>query len=137
MKISAMNGMSCRLQASSLGRQVKRHRFWIGLAAGAAVMWALSGNLGALAVTGAGAVLLSVLPCALMMGVCMKMMHHGHGDSCDTAKKVVEPTSSSVVPVPANKSVVSLPSEVAYGQSAPFERPAVAQAPASSTNPQE
>jgi hypothetical protein len=69
MKTSATNGMSCRLQASPLGRQVKRRHLWIGLAAGAAVVWSLPGSLGALATTGVGAVLLSVLPCTLMMGL--------------------------------------------------------------------
>lgn len=137
MKISALNGMFCRLQACPLGRQVKHHRFWIGLVAGTAVVLVSSGSLSALAATGAGAVLLSVLPCALMMGVCMKMMHHGDGDGCDTVKKVTKQPSSPVLPAPTDGPAASPPPEAAYDPTTPFERPAVAQAPAPSTNLQE
>lgn len=130
MKTSAMNGMSRRLQASSLGRQMKRHRFWIGLTAGAAVVWASSGSLGALAATGVGAVLLSVLPCALMMGLCMRMMHHGDDGSCDTANKTMEPPPLPALPAPADNAGVSRVRETVCspatlsGERAPARMPA-------------
>jgi len=80
-----------------------RYRFWIGLALGAAVVWAASGSLSALAATGVGAVLLSVLPCALMMGICMKMMHHGGGDSCDSENKAAPQPLASTLSVPTDE----------------------------------
>ncbi len=129
MKTSAINGMSCRLQASPLGRQVKHHRFWIGLAAGAVVVWASSGSLDTLAVTGAGAVLLSVLPCALMMGVCMKMMHRRDDSSCSTTDKAVEPPLSAASPVPTDKPVISLLPAAVYDRAALSKKPSVANAP--------
>lgn len=136
MKTSAMNGISCRLQASPLGRQMKRHRFWIGLAAGAAVVWASSGGLGALAATGIGAVLLSVLPCALMMGVCMKMMHHGSGNSCDVADKAVEPPSTPTLPALVDNPAASPALEATYGRTIPSGRQATTQTAVPSTNHQ-
>ncbi|WP_417276785.1 hypothetical protein [Castellaniella sp.] len=134
MKTSATNSMSCRLQASSLGRQVKRYRFWIGLALGSAVVWGLSGSLGALAATGVGAVLLSVLPCALMMGLCMKMMHHGDDGSCDTANKAIEPPSLPALSAPVDNAGAS-PVRDAVCSPATHSRERVpAQMPAPSTN---
>ena len=134
MKTSATNGMSCRLQASSLGRQVKRHRFWIGLALGAAVVWGSSGSLGALAATGVGAVLLSVLPCALMMGLCMKIMHHGDDDRCNTVNKAMEPPSLPALPAPVDSAEASPVRDTARSPTTRSGERAPARMPAPSTN---
>src|SRR3546814_2842800 len=93
MRISDWSSDVC--SSDLLGRRIMRYQFWIGIALGTAIALVLSGGLGALAVTGVGAVLLSVLPCALMMEVCMKMMGHSSSSCASENKASRQPAESA------------------------------------------
>lgn len=99
MKTFVMNSTPRWAQSSRLGRRIMRYRFWIGIALGAAIALVSSGSLSSLAATGVGVVLLSVLPCALMMGVCMKMMGHS-SSSCANENKASQQPAESVQATP-------------------------------------
>ncbi|TAL79518.1 MAG: hypothetical protein EPN76_01290 [Burkholderiaceae bacterium] len=102
------------MQPSRLGQWAIRFRFWIGVALGGAIALILSGSLSSLATAGAGAVLLSVLPCALMVGVCMRTMHHGDGDSLSENKapqrQVLESAQAvaAIVPIASSESLTMI-----------------------------
>ncbi|WP_143322657.1 hypothetical protein [Candidimonas nitroreducens] len=99
MKTFVMNSAPRWAQSSRLGQRIMRYRFWIGIALGAAIALVSSGSLSSLAATGVGAILLSVLPCALMMGVCMKMMGHS-SSSCSSENKASQQPAESVQATP-------------------------------------
>ncbi|MGB7420775.1 MAG: hypothetical protein WA917_02735 [Comamonas sp.] len=84
-------------QRFALNHWAVRHKFWLGAASGAFVAVGLTAGWDRLATLGALSTLLAVLPCALMMGLCMKMMKHtdSNGASCSGTQpeQAAEPAS--------------------------------------------
>lgn len=97
MKTSSTS-MPAVVRLNCLGRGILRHRFLMGALAGGLVALAFSGSWRAIAATGVGTLLLSALPCALMMGVCMKMMRHGGAADSSKANAPQSPAPRALEP---------------------------------------
>ena len=100
-------------QRFALNHWAVRQKFWLGAASGAFVAVGLTAGWDRLATLGALSTLLAVLPCALMMGLCMKMMKHtdSNGASCSgvPAQRTAEPASPDQAALQAPQIGLSVP----------------------------
>lgn len=90
--LSTLNGRPTGWPATR--RWAARHKLWLGAGAAGALALALGWNR--LAAAGALPILLGTLPCAVMMGLCMKGMNGNK--SCSQGKPVAD---AAVPPSPA------------------------------------
>jgi hypothetical protein len=113
-------------QRVAFGNWAARHKFWLGAASGAFVAVGLTAGWDRLATLGALSTLLAVLPCALMMGLCMKMMKHtdSNGASCSGTQpeRTAEPASPDQTALQAPQIEFS-PARVLEQDHAPMKAP--------------
>ncbi len=94
-----LTALSHSCQSNAAGRWVARHRFLIGIAAGALISVGLTGDWSRLTMTSLLTILLVVAPCALMMGLCMGMVRHTERDKPGLDNAQTDQSLESAQPV--------------------------------------